>query len=423
MTARKFKKGVVKFDKDKKSLRIVLPMGLVNKLKTQGYTVTRYIYPGLEATSKNEIRLSQVVEMMNQDLSNPHMAFDPTLSKYLDLLKPKVASNGKTFVLGSVAMVTIGDVWNDWLKIKEPQVEASTFICRYGRYSNFLKPFMKLPVNQETATEIVSYLQSQRDSENAKQCFSQLKQAVSLKVDNGEINFNPFAYYNNPIKHRKKTSQLADEEDRQAFCREDMETIIRAFYEHPSCKDYAPLVEFLFLTGCRPSEATALTWDNIKIFESIKFEHSLSIVTKKIKGTKNNKIRLFDLRGNSRLNNLLIELQTSTKTAYVFSAKGRPIKHHNLSSRWGSRGKNQSQNYPSIVEKLAKSGQIKQYLKPYAMRHTYISLAANMIAKKYPKDEFLSALQLLANSVGNTIEVILKHYLHMTADVTLPVFD
>ena len=75
-----------------------------------------------------------------------------------------------------------------------------------------------------------------------------------------------------------------------------METIIKAFYEHPKCVDYAALVEFLFLTGCRPSEACGLTWDNVQIFKSIKFEYSLSIVTKKIKGTKTNKVRLFNLK-------------------------------------------------------------------------------------------------------------------------------
>lgn len=358
MNARNSKRGVAKFDQDKGRLRIALPMGLVKNLKNQGYEVKRYNYTGLEATPQNEVKVAQIVEMMNQDLSNPQMAFDPTLSKYLDLLKPKVSSNGKTFVLGDISAITIGRAWDDWLDIKKPQVEASTFITRYGRYSSFLKPFKELPINQETATKIVSYLQNQIDSGNAKQCFSQLKQAVSFKVDNGDVASNPFNYYKNPIKTRIKTKKISDEDDIKVFSKEDMEVIIQAFCEHPKCVDYAPLVEFLFLTGL-----------------------------------------------------------------YVFSVKGQPIKHHNLSSRWGSRDKNQSNNYPNIVLNLAKEGKIKQYLKPYAMRHTYMSIAANMIAEKYPKEQFLSALQLLADSVGNTIEVISKHYLHITEDVILPSFD
>ncbi len=56
------------------------------------------------------------------------------------------------------------------------------------------------------------------------------------------------------------------------------------------------------------------------------------------------------------------------------------------------------------------------------MRHTYISLVANMIAEKYPKKQLLSALQLLADSVGNTVEVLSKHYLDITEDVILPSF-
>ena len=423
MNARKSKRGIVKFDQDRGRLRIALPMGLVKKLKGQGHQAQRYNYTGLEATPQNEVKVAQVVEMMNQDLSNPHMAFDPTLDKYFDLLKPKISSAGKTFVLNSTPVLTIGDIWDDWLRIKKPQVEASTFIVKYHRYTSLLTPFLGLPINQETATEIVSYLQGQVDSENAKSCFNQLKKAVSLKVDKGALAFNPFSYYDNPIRKKKKTSILTDEEDRKAFSREDMETIIKAFYEHPKCVDYAPLVEFLFLTGCRPSEAYGLTWDNVKIFKSIRFEYSLSMVTKQMKGTKTNKVRLFDLRKNNRLNNLLVELEKSRKTTYVFSVKGQPLRHPNLSNRWGSQGENGIGNYPSIVLSLAKKGQVKQYLKPYAMRHTYISLAANIIAEKYPKKQFLSALQLLADSVGNSIEVISKHYLHITEDVTLPSLD
>jgi len=423
MNARKSKRGIVKFDTDRGRLRISLPLKLVNNLAAQGYKVNRYHYTGLEVSPQNEFKVAEIVEMMNQDLANPHIPFDASLKKYFDLLKPKISGAGKTFVLNSTPVTTLGNVWDDWLNVKKPQVEASTFNVRYRRYTSLLKPFLELPINQETATEIVSHLQSQKDSDNAKNCFNQLKRAVSLKVDNGEISFNPFSYYENPIKKKKKTSILTDEEDRKAFSREDMEVIIKAFYEHPKCVDYAPLVEFLFLTGCRPSEACGLTWDNVQIFKSIKFEYSLSMVTKKIKGTKTNKVRLFDLRKNHRLNNLLIELEKNRKTAYVFSSKGQPIKYHNLSSRWGSKNGKYPKRGASIVRILKKEGKIEQYLKPYAMRHTYISLAANMIAEKYPKKQFLSALQLLADSVGNTIEVISKHYLHITEDVILPNFN
>jgi len=351
------------------------------------------------------------------------MAFDPTLKKYFDLLKPKVSSAGKTFVLSEASIITIDNIWNDWLKIKESQIEQSTINVGYSRYTNLLKPFLDLPINQETAIKIVTHLQSQVDTNNAKKCFSQLKQAVNFKVDNGEIGFNPFNYYNNPIKNKQKTLKLTDEEDRQAFSREDMEVIIKAFYEHPKSVDYAPIVEFLFLTGCRPSEAYALTWENVKIDKNIKIEQSLSMVTKTKKGTKTNKIRMFDLRENHRLNNLLIELEKNRKTTSLFSLKGQNIKHSNLCNCWGSRAKSSPQKHPNVVFNLAKEGEIRQYLKPYAMRHTYISLAANMIAEKYPQKQFLSALKLLADSVGNSIEVISKHYLHITEDVILPTFD
>ncbi len=246
MNARNSKRGKVKFDVDRERLRISLPMSLVNKLKAQGHKVRRYNYIGLEANRKNEMKVAEIVEMMNQDLTNSHLSFDPSLKKYFDLLKPKISSAEKKLVLDGIPALRIKDVWDDWLTVKKLQVEGSTFAVKYKRYTTLLSPFMELPVNQETATDIVGYLQSQNDSENARNCLSQLTQAVGLKVNRGEIDFNYFSCYENPIRKKIKTSTLTDEEDRKAFSREDMELIIKTFYQHPKCVDYAPLVEFLF---------------------------------------------------------------------------------------------------------------------------------------------------------------------------------
>ncbi|WP_324236856.1 hypothetical protein [Okeania sp.] len=46
---------------------------MVNHLKKQGYKVGRYHYKGLEANSQNRVKVAEVVEMMNQDLTNPHI--------------------------------------------------------------------------------------------------------------------------------------------------------------------------------------------------------------------------------------------------------------------------------------------------------------------------------------------------------------
>ena len=420
MSDRKFQKGLVTVGTDKGKLRISLPTGLVTALRQQGYSVSRYTYVGLDDSRQNRVKLGNVVEMMNQDLKNPHAAFDPTLEKYLDLLKPRVGSGTKTFVLSGKPECTIQEAWDDWLVIKQPQVQPSTFITRYkGRYETFIKQFRNLPINEETALEIVNFLRSQNDRENPDRFLSQLRQAVGAKVEKGEVKFNPFSAYAKFTKAQKKSKQLEAEEDRKAFDRDDMETIIKAFYNHRGCSDYAPLIEFMFLSGCRPGEARGLTWDKVDIPKSIKIVQSLDMVTNELKETKTGELRLFSLEGNHRLINLLVNQKKYKSTGYVFTTKGRPLNHYNVRNRWA----HNTNQYPGIVRRLAQSGQIKQYLKLYATRHTYISLAANKIAEQYPKEQLLSGLKLLADSVGNSVEVILEHYLDWTVEVKLPVFD
>ncbi|BAY06989.1 hypothetical protein [Calothrix sp. NIES-2098] len=59
-----------------------------------------------------------------------------------------------------------------------------------------------------------------------------------------------------------------------------------------------------------------------------------------------------------------------------------------------------SPNYPGLVKKLASKK--LEYLKPYSPRHSFISIQAERGVD----------LKLLANSCGNSVEHIIKHYLN-----------
>ncbi|MBC1270555.1 site-specific integrase, partial [Trichormus variabilis FSR] len=63
------------------------------------------------------------------------------------------------------------------------------------------------------------------------------------------------------------------------FTREERDIIIKAFEESKLYSYYAPLVKFLFFTGCRPSEAIALQWKHISE-RYITFEQAITISTK-----------------------------------------------------------------------------------------------------------------------------------------------
>ncbi len=62
-----------------------------------------------------------------------------------------------------------------------------------------------------------------------------------------------------------------------------------------------------------------------------------------------------------------------------------------------------------VVTRLVNSGQVAQYLKPSSTRHTFITLQAQNGVD----------LKLLADSCGNSVDVIYNHYLGVNRDAKL----
>lgn len=126
------------------------------------------------------------------------------------------------------------------------------------------------------------------------------------------------------------------------------------------------MVEFLFFTGCRPSEAIGLTWDKISNdCSQITFDCSIQTLSsgKKIKsqGSKNNKART--IAASTRIQNLilLIKPESIEAESLVFhspDSKLMPINYRNFSRR----------AWHSVVDA------IKPDTTPYNCRDTFITL-------------------------------------------------
>ena len=176
---------------------------------------------------------------------------------------------------------------------------------------------------------------------------------------------------------------------------------------------YSSLVEFLFLTGCRLGEAFAFKWKDVKPERGwIVFDESYSSETKITKSTKTDVIRIFKIQGYTRLINLLNRVKTHNfdPDDYVFTTLGgKQYNRLNLSALWLGLNKSKKENKyysPGIVTKLVQDGKISHYLKPSATRHTFITIQAHAGVD----------LKLLADSVGNSVDVIYDHYLGINKD-------
>ncbi|WP_335216291.1 hypothetical protein [Nostoc sp.] len=116
----------------------------------------------------------------------------------------------------------------------------------------------------------------------------------------------------------------------------------------------------------------------------------------------------------NRLINLLKKLYDNGQGLedLVFKTKsGKQINTDVLKCAWlyqRGKSKGRTYTYPGVATELTEQGEIK-YLKPYSTRHTFISIQANAG----------SDLKLLADSCGNSVDIIIEHYLDTSRNVTL----
>lgn len=231
--------------------------------------------------------------------------------------------------------------------------------------------------------------------------------AVNLAVEQGKINKNPYQGVKKDMNALTKANK-----SKKSECFEDgeVEIIIEAFkkdtFKNPksaySDSYYAPYVEFLALTGCRPEEACALTWDDIKFKKDRTYIRLNKVWSKGVllPHTKTKEIRLFPC--NAQMTAFLARCpKTGNPNNLVFpSTEGGYIDHHNFRNRYWAR----------IVKGLVAQGKIYQYLKPYCLRHTFIT----RLIREGVDPATVAAI------AGTSTEMIVKNYLASKRDFEVP---
>ncbi|TAE49074.1 MAG: hypothetical protein EAZ88_23025 [Oscillatoriales cyanobacterium] len=411
-------------------------------------------------------RASALAAQMEADLDHPEWEklFDPTLAKY-GLGGGKYAKLADVLQMPGVQAatpeITVGEMWEVYLQWKQTTIEETTFKAQYvSQFSNAIegKTFNQntkdFSINSNNlSSKSLSNVTGIREVANSismskKQYLqNELYKAFDFCKSKGILQStteNPFVLdkYSAPAittqqkyaskivnGEEKEWHEITDEKglegDRRAFTKVERDTIIKAFYESNSAsvKYVAPLIEFYFLTGCRTSEAFALNWGDINFERNvIRFSKSLGASTRKLKETKTGETRLFYFKEDSRLKRLLISLKSVATRDLVFPGKnGSYLSNGNLSGAWqgqtssktNSDGTKRKYYYPGIVSQLAADGKISGYLSPYHTRHTYITLTAHANAHNN------NALLHIATACGNSVDVILRHYLGVSESVEL----
>ncbi|MCS7031926.1 MAG: site-specific integrase [Gloeomargarita sp. SKYG116] len=279
------------------------------------------------------------------------------------------------------------DLWDKFVEYKRPQLAISTLQKVYGRYGELLSrcPYQQL----EQATQIRDWIVQTQPPITAKRLLQHLAACGKWAVHSGLLETNPFAGMATTITIPK--SDKTDEID--PFAADERDAIIQAFEQSPHYRHYGPLVKFLFLTGCRPAEALALEWSHIQDgvihFQQTTVNGQRGVIKR---GLKTQAARKFPV--NRQLQALLDSIPRTSHLVFP-SPTGRLIDWTNFQNRaWATC--------------LKQAG--VRYRKPYQVRHTFITMALQRGL----------SVQDVAKLVGNSAEVIYRHYAGASRELVVP---
>jgi integrase len=283
----------------------------------------------------------------------------------------------------SISMPDLPGLWKRYSKAKSSGKSPAT-VRMYGWVANHLERCPhKLPSQNQA---IFDWLSANVPANSARRVLMHLSACCKWARKSGLLEANPFEGSASEVKVKKTGTE---DDEINPFTREERDRIIETFKGNRYYRHYAPLVEFLFFTGCRPSEAIALQWKHVN-HTAITFEQAVIYTGKGFvlkDGLKTQQSRRFPI--NAQLERLLNEIKADgcNSDLLVFpSPEGRFIDWHNFTNR----------AWRAVLKSLSDV----EYRNPYQTRHTFCSLC---------REANISSIQL-AKWVGNSAQMIDRVY-------------
>jgi integrase len=189
----------------------------------------------------------------------------------------------------------------------------------------------------------------------------------------------------NPWQGAAKLIKVPPKPQPKPFTQTEVAAILKAFGQNQYYSYYAPYVEFLVSTGCRPSEAIGLQWKHIADDLSSVWIGS-TLTRGERKGTKTGRERTLVLT--HRLQGLLrsIKRANAKPDDLVFKTpNGNPIRDQDFCRR----------AWKTILAELG-----IPYRKPYYLRATFVSHALEVGVSPVT----------IAAMTGHSVQVLYEHY-------------
>jgi integrase len=349
----------------------------------------KYLSLGLSESKRNWDYANMVASVINNDRLTSN--FDKTLEVY----KTKYCAKFEPEPAEEVRDLTIADVWEKYTNYKRPQLSPSTIAKDFNHVSSYIEKFAYTSLADAVAVR--NWMVENSPPITSRRVIRQLSAACKWAVESNYISVNPFLGMAQDLKVSRRD---ADETDIQTFTADERDRIID--YLNSINSEYAGLIEFMFRTGCRPGEVTALQWGDIdRDFKTITFERTLvlsddGLVIKQ--GLKTQQRRVFPCGEGLQTFLKSIAPEEIDRGRLVFTPpKAKYVDMHNFSSKkWK----------PILIAAGV------DYRKLYSIRHTYITFCIDggMDAKD------------VAKLVGNSPEIIYRHYAGAKRNLVAPGF-
>ncbi|MCC3473973.1 MULTISPECIES: tyrosine-type recombinase/integrase [unclassified Microcoleus] len=321
-------------------------------------------------------------------------SFDITLEKYRQK-EPTPAAQAKS--------LTLPEIYEKYVDSRKKNVSPTTWKGYQGHLKQLISCPYQLP---EEALKIRDWAVENKPTDTARRLLVQANAACEWAVDRGMLLTNPFKGSAVKIKSKKPKPKISP------FTVEEKAAILQAFAESNKFGYMTPLIQFLFLTGCRTSEAIALQWHHVKSdCSSIRFEEAIVFGvggTVRKKGTKQSEGREFPC--NSQLRTLLLSIKPGNaiaNTSIFLRPGGLPISRQDLRTAWYGKGRDEG-----IVKSLAREELMETYRPQYNTRHTFIS---QCLEAGIPPTQ-------VAEWVGNSAEIIFRNYAGIINKKSVPEF-
>lgn len=336
-----------------------------------------YFTLGMRDTPENRKRAEDKALWIHQDILNER--FDESLEKYrskaqLKLIRPDTAEE-----------VSVRHLWDLYLQYRSAMVSPTTMKNQYAAITSHLR---KLPRHTvKDAIAIRDWLLENLTADSARRTLMQLAACCRWAKKSNLVDSNPFAEMPAEIKVKRPSA-----EDIDPFTKEEQAAILEAFDK----TRYGSFVRFLLLTGTRTGEARGLKWKHVGK-TTLAIEQSLS-PTGDLTDTKTHRPRRFPI--NKQLAELLqsIRPKKPDPEAAVFDI--------------GSLRTFQD-NWERTVSQLVIEGKVERYRPQYNTRHSFIT---NCV-------EGGITVPQIVKWVGNSAEIILKHYAGTVRSVHVPEFE